>query len=196
MTTHVVHSLRFSLPATDYSEAVSRQSTARHWALHSLAPILNGYLEELAGGDEVILIEKVELNIADFPWNLSEELWQQKLATAIRLTNASGNTPMLILKQWFFYLQYGSFERTAIVPSIAAIESYLLSHRQQLPSPFMQQFSQRLTAAFLQRLLLSQSEKLIEFFLEKGLGVEASELPEVLQAIRRSTTDKIDKVIV
>lgn len=192
MSDHVVHTVSLVLPATDYTEAGRHQATAKHWAKHSLPDLLNNHLEQLYPGDDILYIEKVTIEIADFPWNLTDAEWQSTIAAAIQKEQPAANTLALIIQQWLFYLQHGCFEKAALLTDRKAIEAYLLSHTAQWPAILLRAINKGISLPALQRLLNQHTAALATLFIEVLLNVPAADAVQaygiILQQLKTAPT--------
>jgi hypothetical protein len=176
-----------ALPAGDYGAAISHQAAARHWIAHALQPMLASQLDSLHVGDEIVFIEKIELELTDYPWSLSEAAWRQKLASAIQVRHAVADSFSYLLKQWFFYLHHGYFETGAFVKSVTALEDYLVRKEHLWPAAPVQQYSVVVSPSFLQRLFFRHKDKTVMLFLEKWLQLPAEKVQPVYQALHKQS---------
>lgn len=185
MSSPVVHTVSLVLPAADYTEAGRHQATAKHWAKHSLPNLLNNHLERLHPGDEIVYIEKVTIEIADYPWNLTDAEWQSTIAAAIQKEQPAPDTLALIVQQWLFYLQHGCFEKAALLTDRKTIEEYLLSHTVQLPAILLRAISNGVSLPALQRLFYQHAAALATLFTAVLLDLPEADVVQAYGVIRQ-----------
>jgi len=171
------------LPATDYTEAGKHQAAARHWSKHTLPGLLSDRLDQLHSGDDIVYIEKITIDISDFPWNMTDAAWRSTIADAIGTVQSSPDSLALIVQQWLFYLQHGCFEKTAILNNSKAIEQYLLSHRDKLPVAALQQPGRSLSLPLLQRLFYQHTKELAAIVIGQVFQLDNKNVPEVYTII-------------
>lgn len=183
MSTVKVHKVHLVLPATDYEEAGQLQASAKHWAKHRLPDLLNYHLEKMDREEEVLLIEKVNITLTDYPWNLSDTAWRQILAESLKVPDALTDAFVLITRQWLFYLSNGCLETSTLLSSRQAIEDHLLQNLSRLAPVLVSEAGQGFTAPMWQRLFAQHPAALTVAVLEALLPVtheQALELYAVL----------------
>lgn len=185
MRNHIVDRVRISLPASDYENARNLQKNAQNWSSHFLPGLLEKSLDEFSKNGDFIFIEKIEIELTKFPWQLTESEWIQKLDEKISEFRSSKIPVEIILEHWVFYLKNGSFERNAIISNIKEIESYFLKVNLKFtgsePGFLSRIFSSENT---IKRLFLSHSENFVRFFLEHFFVLEVNKARQLYQLFK------------
>lgn len=126
----MVNKVSLQLAASDYEQAAKYQQDAKHWTSHYLPSLLEQSFAALNIKEEYLFIDKIEIEIGDYPWKITDSVWMEKLTTAIRNHKSSSEQSTQFIKQWLFYLQFGVFERNAFVKNISDVETYFIKKHQ------------------------------------------------------------------
>ncbi len=168
MINHVINKLSFLIPATGYDEARDYQRKVKNWANQNLPFLINHHLDEINQAGDLVIYDKVEIEINQLPWNLSTEDWSHQFAKHIRRLPASVETLPLVLQQWVFYLKNGCFTRTSVFKTPGELERYILSLADKLTFHHFAAISPAdITISFLQRIFFQHSEEVAQVLLEK-----------------------------
>lgn len=127
----MVNKVSIRLPASGYENARKLQQNAQNWSSRYLPGLLENTFDELNLGSEFLFIEKIEIDIEKYPWQLSDAEWQQLLVSQFSSKGFNRLPPEIILKEWIFFLTHGGFERNAVLGKIQEIENYLLDEFQR-----------------------------------------------------------------
>ncbi|GAB1452087.1 hypothetical protein MASR2M47_21430 [Draconibacterium sp.] len=134
MKNHVVNKVSIRLPASDYENARNLQKNAQNWSSHYLPGILEKVFDEYSKNNEYYFIDKVEIELTKFPWQLTEQEWKQKLAETL-LGKSMPKLPVeVVFKHWVFYLANGVFERNAVIKKLMEIEKFFFEHKLKFSS--------------------------------------------------------------
>lgn len=180
MTNHVVNKVSLQFSADNYDQAAEYQHNAKHWANHYLPTLLNHSFETLNNKDDFFFIDKIELEVSDHPWKISDAEWINIITTEIKKQKHSLNQTNQIIKQWLFYLNYGVFERNAYVKNIQDFELYFSKQKQS----FTQEDVPILTDVFesantTKRFFIQHSTEFIKLFFSEVLKIDKQQAEKI-----------------
>jgi hypothetical protein len=164
---HIVNKVSIRLPASDFDDARKLQQNAQSWSSIYLPGVLEKSLDEFCKNEDYLFIDKIEIDITKYPWQLTVDEWKKKLVERISEFRISELPAEIILKQWIFYLQNGVFERNAVIGKISEIENYFSEGNLEFSAPEIQLLSRIFSHEnALKRLFSAHSETFIKFILE------------------------------
>jgi hypothetical protein len=168
VSSHVINKLSFLIPAPGYDEARVYQRNVKDWSAHHLPALISHHLDEISPAGEVIVYDKIEIEISQLPWNLSADEWNRAFAKSIRKVPVALNTLEIVIQQWFFYLKNGCFKRDSVFKTVAEIEQFIFSMAGNLgPTHFAAIAPADLTSTVLQRIFMEHSKGIGEMLLEQ-----------------------------
>ncbi len=167
MKNHIVNKVSIRLPASDFENARKLQQNAQNWSSIYLPGVLEDSLDEISVNEDYLFIDKIEIDITNYPWQLSADEWKKKLVEKILEFRSSKLPAEIILNQWVFYLLNGVFERNSVISKISEIENYISEGNLK----FTDYEIQILSRIFfhknaLKRLFYAHSEAFVKFVLE------------------------------
>ena len=185
MKNHVVNKVSVRLPASDYENARNLQQNAQQWSSLYLPGLLEKTLDEVSKNGEYYFIDTIEIEITKYPWLLSADEWKQKITQKIRDSRFSKLPADVILKQWVFYLQNGTFEKNAIIKNIQEFEIWFLKVGPKF-SGLEHGFTRPIfySESSIKRLFLAHSENFTSFILEHFLKVRKEKARHLYRLIK------------
>ncbi len=131
MKNHIVNTVSFNLPAQNYEKARQQQTAAKQWATYTFPLLLESAFNDLTHDEDIVLVERLEIDLKDFPWNLTDIEWKNKILQQLQLAKKGSNAFEIIFKEWLFYFKNGAFQRDSIFKSIGDYEKYILKNIKQ-----------------------------------------------------------------
>lgn len=132
MKSHIVHILNLQIAASSYQKATELQRHAENWTKNEFAILLNKTLDSISAGEEILFIEKLEIELPNLPWTLTEQEWNTKIKAEISKSKLINLPFEIILQELFFFLKTGSFQHKSIFKNTNALENYLEKKKSQL----------------------------------------------------------------
>lgn len=128
MKTHIVHKINLQIPAPNYEKAKELQGRAENWAENEFPNILNQSLDNIRGGEELLFIDKIEIEIPDLPWTLTEQQWKKKIQTEILEAKLIKLPFEVIFQEWLFFIKSGSFQSQSVFKDKRNLENHFFKH--------------------------------------------------------------------
>ena len=167
MKNHIVNKVSIRLPASDFENARKLQQNAQNWSSVYLPGVLEDSLDEISVNGDYLFIDKIEIDITKYPWQLSVDEWKKKLVEKILEFRSSKLPAEIILNQWVFYLLNGVFERNSVISKISEIENYFSEGTLKFTDTEIQILSRIFSHKnALKRLFYAHSEAFVKFVLE------------------------------
>ena len=167
MKNHIVNKVSIRLPASDFENARKLQQNAQNWSSVYLPGVLEDSLDEISVNGDYLFIDKIEIDITNYPWQLSADEWKKKLVEKILEFRSSKLPAEIILNQWVFYLLNGVFERNSVISKISEIENYFSEGTLKFTDTEIQILSRIFSHKnALKRLFYAHSEAFVKFVLE------------------------------
>lgn len=185
MKNHVVNRVSIRLPASDYENARNMQKDAQNWSSHYLPDILEKSFDEFSNNGEFYFIDKIEIELTKFPWQLSESEWKQKIAETISGKRISKLPVEIILKQWIFYLINGCFERNSVISKIGEIEKYFLEVNLKLSDAELRLLSRVFTSeTTIKRLFFNHSAQFLYLIIAQYFKLDDNNSEQLYKVVK------------
>lgn len=172
------------MPAASYDKARQLQHNAQHWTNNYLPALLNQSLDELNSNNEFLFIDKIEIEISEFPWQLSDTDWKEKITKHILQHRFSTLPAAVIIKQWIFYLKKGAFEKTAIIKSVKEIETFFLRNNVVFSNEEINDVLEIFSSMnVVKRMFFIHSSEFVQYFLAIIFKTNKTEIEKIYKVI-------------
>lgn len=167
MKKHVINKVSIRLPASGYENARKLQQNAQNWSSRYLPGLLENSLNKLGKNGDYLFIDKIEIDLSEYPWQLSDEEWLNLLGKKLSEHQIARLPAETVLKQWVFYLLNGAFERNAVIGKTGEIEHYFLEGNLKFTKSEMQILARLFSSEIaIRRFFMVHSERFARFVLE------------------------------
>ena len=184
------------MAAANYEHASQLQRDAQNWTNHYLPSLLIQSFDEISKNDEIVYIDKIEIEIAGFPWQITDAEWKEKILKQISQHRISSLPVEVIVRQWFFYLKNGVFERNAIISDIKEFEVFLFSIKTKILQSDVESLHQVfLSVNIVKRLFYLHSAKLVQFILSVVFQISENICEQFYQVIQNQLAQNPFKTV-
>ena len=154
------------MTAANYEHARQLQRDAQNWTNHYLPSLFIQAFDEISKNDEIVYIDRIEIELAGFPWQITDVEWKEKILKQISQHRISSLPVEVIVRQWLFYLKNGVFERNTIISDIIEFEIFLFSVKSKISQSDVESLNQVFSSVnMVKRLFYVHSAKLVQFVL-------------------------------
>jgi hypothetical protein len=186
---HIVNKVSIRLPASDFDDARKLQQNAQSWSSIYLPGVLEKSLDEFCKNEDYLFIDKIEIDITKYPWQLTVDEWKKKLVERISEFRISELPAEIILKQWIFYLQNGVFERNVVIGKVSEIENYFAEGNLKFTDSEIQLLSRVFTHKYaIKRLFYAHSETFVRFILEHFFSLKNDKPGQLFSILKHLLT--------
>jgi hypothetical protein len=184
------------MTAASYEHATQLQRDAQNWTNHYLPSLLMQSFDEINKNGEIYFIDKIEIKIAGFPWQITDAEWKERIIKQISQHRISNLPFEVIIKQWLFYLKNGVFERNAIISEIKEFEIFLFSLKSKISQSDVESLNEVfLSVNMVKRLFYVHSAKLVQFVLSNVFQVNEKKSEQVYRVIQNQISQNPIKTI-
>jgi len=184
------------MAAANYEHARQLQHDAQNWTNHYLPSLLIQSFDEISKNDEIVYIDKIEIEIAGFPWQITDAEWKEKIQKQFSQHRISSFPVEVILRQWLFYLKNGVFERNAIISDIKEFEIFLFSIKSKISQSDVESLKQVFSSVnMVKRLFYVHSAKLVQFILSVVFQISENICEQFYQVIQNQLAQNPFKTV-
>jgi hypothetical protein len=137
---HIIQKQVYELNITNHNRAVSKQNEIQEWNVQFLLPALSQKLDNLFTGDEVIMIDKLELDLGRLSKNMNGKIWIDKILDQIdEKINVMKNSSVPVqdlkihrkdrqqfaVEQWIFFLIHGYLQDNSLFKDLSEVKKEL-----------------------------------------------------------------------
>lgn len=138
---HIIKKQVYEINVAGYTKAINKQNEIQEWNLQFLLPALSHKLDSFSAGDEVVTIEKMELDIGNISENINEKEWVNKIMEQMdqEMSFIKSNTAPLqepgiyrkdrlqfAIEQWIFFLVHGYLQDNNLFKDISGLKKELI----------------------------------------------------------------------
>lgn len=184
------------MTAANYEHARQLQHDAQNWTNHYLPSLLIQSFDEISKNDEIVYIDKIEIEIAGFPWQITDAEWKEKILKHISQHRISSLPVEVIVRQWLFYLKNGVFERNAIISDIKEFEVFLFSVKSKISQSDVESLNQVFSSVnMVKRLFYVHSAKLVQFIMSVVFQINENICEQFYQVIQNQLAQNPFKTV-
>ncbi|HTO14887.1 MAG TPA: contractile injection system tape measure protein [Edaphocola sp.] len=190
MKTHIVHKICLQIPASNFEKAREQQSKAVNWTKHVFPNLLNKILDKVSKEKSFLFIDKLEIEIPEMPWKISEQQWAETIERQILKEKITTLPFLIIFEEWLFYLINGCFKNNGIIKNKNDFESYFLENL----SEFTNHASILINEVFntlisIKRLFLNFNGHFIENILILTFSISQTEAKQIYTFTKKEISD-------
>lgn len=138
---HIIQKQVYEINVAGYTNAINKQNEIQEWNLQFLLPVLSHKLDRLSTGDDIVTIEKMELDIGNISENINEKEWISKIMdqmdqeiSFIKNNPTPLQKPMIYRKdrlkfaveQWIFFLVHGYLQDNSLFKDLSQLKKELI----------------------------------------------------------------------